>query len=244
MKDEVIPVLPKLMTQGGAITATGGGLWTWLGNNYQQVGTIGVLIGIGVGLAGLLMTHKSNRRREENQIRYHNQMLALHKKGIVGPKFNSQSGKAQVWLMSSLLLAASTVVTLEGYRTTGYYDPVGIPTTCFGHTETAEVGKTSTSEQCQNLLLADLQKFQSCVIDNVTHPLRNNELAAFTSFAYNVGCGAFKSSTLLKRANRADLVGACNELPRWVYATRAGQKIKLNGLVNRREAEKQLCLDQ
>ena len=63
--------------------------------------------------------------------------------------------------------------------------------------------------------------------------------AALGSFVYNVGAGNFQSSTLLRKAKAGDLVGACNELPRWVYAK--GQK--LNGLVRRREAERQLCLE-
>jgi lysozyme len=54
------------------------------------------------------------------------------------------------------------------------------------------------------------------------------------SFAYNVGTGAFSTSTLLKKvnANPNDLT-IRNEFARW---TRANGKI-VNGLVNRRKKE-------
>ncbi|EKN6093795.1 TPA: glycoside hydrolase family protein, partial [Yersinia enterocolitica] len=45
-------------------------------------------------------------------------------------------------------------------------------------------------------------------------------------------------STLLKKLNNNDLIGACNELQRWVYA--GGKRWK--GLVSRREIERELCL--
>jgi lysozyme len=54
------------------------------------------------------------------------------------------------------------------------------------------------------------------------------------SFAYNVGTGAFSTSTLLKKvnANPNDLT-IRNEFARWI---RANGKI-VNGLVNRRKKE-------
>lgn len=78
MKDEIAhaaPLLPKIMTQGGAVTTAGGGLWAWLGANYQQIGAIGVFVGAVVGIWGLWLTHKSNLRREEAQRSYHKEML-------------------------------------------------------------------------------------------------------------------------------------------------------------------------
>jgi lysozyme len=61
---------------------------------------------------------------------------------------------------------------------------------------------------------------------------------ALVSFTYNVGAGAFRTSTLLKKLNAGDTVGACNQLPRW---NKAGGKV-LPGLTRRRAAEQALCL--
>nr|WP_276554179.1 lysozyme [Cupriavidus gilardii] len=69
-------------------------------------------------------------------------------------------------------------------------------------------------------------------------PLTDGQRTAFVSFTYNVGRGAFCGSTLVRKLNAGDYVGACNELPRWVYA----KGVKLPGLVNRREQERALCL--
>jgi GH24 family phage-related lysozyme (muramidase) len=62
---------------------------------------------------------------------------------------------------------------------------------------------------------------------------------AFVSWTYNVGVGAACKSTLVRKANAGDLVGACNELPRWNKA--GGRTIK--GLTNRRISERAMCLD-
>lgn len=61
---------------------------------------------------------------------------------------------------------------------------------------------------------------------------------AAVSLTFNVGCGAVKHSTMFRKINRGDFAGACNELPKWVYA---GGK-KLRGLEIRREKERALCL--
>jgi len=64
------------------------------------------------------------------------------------------------------------------------------------------------------------------------------EWDAYVSWAYNVGAAAACKSTLVKKLNRSDYVGACNELLRW---NRAGGRV-LPGLVKRRKAERNMCL--
>jgi lysozyme len=64
------------------------------------------------------------------------------------------------------------------------------------------------------------------------------EQAAFTSFVYNLGRGAFNRSTMLKLLNAGKIVAACNELPKWKYAG----GVIVTGLSNRRETERQICL--
>ncbi|MDE3955691.1 glycoside hydrolase family protein, partial [Glaesserella parasuis] len=51
-------------------------------------------------------------------------------------------------------------------------------------------------------------------------------------------CGTVSKSTFFRKIKSGDYVGACNELPKWVYS---GGK-KLRGLEIRREKEKALCL--
>ena len=138
---------------------------------------------------------------------------------------------------ASVAAAMSVVAYFEGYRPVAYLDPVSIPTICYGHTATARIGQTKTQAECDELLEADLGEALEAVDRQLPNapPLTR---AAFGSFVYNVGAGAFNRSTLLRKARAGDWVGACNELPRWVYA--GGRQ--LPGLVARRQAERELCL--
>lgn len=140
-------------------------------------------------------------------------------------------------MAGSLAIAASVVGFFEGRSLVGYLDPVGIPTICYGHTATAAMGQTKTPEECEALLQQDLG-IALAAVDRALPELEPETRAALGSFVYNVGEGAFLSSTLLRKARSGDMAGACNELPRWVYA---GKK-RLNGLVRRRDAERELCL--
>lgn len=137
-----------------------------------------------------------------------------------------------------LAIALSAVAGFEGVRTTAYEDPVGIPTICFGYTHNVQMGDTATMSECKALLTDEVVDFGLKVSNSVKISLSKEEQAAYTSFAYNVGMGAFNKSTLLRKLNAGDRAGACNELPRWVYA----KGYKLPGLVARRDAERKLCL--
>lgn len=123
---------------------------------------------------------------------------------------------------------------LEGRRYTPYQDVAGVLTVCDGHTGPDIVkGKTYTDADCDRLLNTDLNVVQQGVDSLVQVPLREYERAALYSFAYNIGLTAFASSTLLKKLNAGDDLGAREELHRWVFA--AGKK--RTGLINRREIE-------
>lgn len=135
-------------------------------------------------------------------------------------------------------IAMPVTAHYEGVKTKSYLDPVGIATICYGETSGVELGQTKTLEECEEILAFRLGYFSYLVEQLLTESIPPETHAAFASFSYNVGIENFKSSTLLKKANAGDIIGACNELPRWVYA--GGKKFK--GLVRRREAEKELCL--
>lgn len=143
----------------------------------------------------------------------------------------------------ALAATAGLVASFEGFRTVAYLDPVGIPTACFGRTEGVQLGQRYSDAECEEYLFEEVVKFQRAVRQRVDVPLSTGQLAAFTSFTYNVGVRNFESSTLRRRLNAGDYQGACDELLRWRYATKAGVKVELPGLVRRREAERELCLE-
>lgn len=218
------------VTHGGASLTGAAAMWAWFGSNYQQIAAVCAIFGVAISLVGVWLNVRSNRRRVD--------ALESLEARVAKSFANKQAGKAKVMVLVSLFTAAAAVVGFEGYELIDYADPVGIPTACFGHTATAEIGKQRTDSECQSLLMIELAEYQGCVLSHSRPTLSTNQLAAFTSFTYNVGCSKFRSSTLLKKLNAGDVVGACNELPRWVYA----RGVKLNGLVRRREVERLLCL--
>jgi len=126
----------------------------------------------------------------------------------------------------------------EGMVLRGYADPIGVVTACAGHTRTAVLGRPYTPDECEGLLLEDLAEHAQGVLRCA--PVlegRTWQLAAAVSFTYNVGVGAFCSSTMARKFNTQDFAGACAELDRWV---RAGGQV-LPGLVKRRQVERDLC---
>lgn len=145
-----------------------------------------------------------------------------------------------------LALAASAVLAIavplgvffEGTVLVAEPDPIGIPTACHGHTLGIKNGMIFTPEQCKELLKEDLLHALSVVDSSVKGQLSIETRAALALFILNVGEGNFRKSTLLKKLNSGDIAGACNQLPRWVYA--GGKKFR--GLEIRREKERQLCL--
>ena len=74
-------------------------------------------------------------------------------------------------------------------------------------------------------------------------PINQNQLDSLTSFVYNVGIGAFRSSTLLRLLNSgAPKSEVAAQFDRWNKGTVRGQKVVLPGLVRRRSEEKALFL--
>ena len=138
---------------------------------------------------------------------------------------------------SSVALVIPLVVYYEGVVLRTYADPINKITACTGHTgPELRMGQRYTKEQCETMLYGDLLKHADA-LDCIKTPLADNQKAAFLSFAFNVGNGAFCKSTLARKANAGDLMGACAELSRWVIS--GGRE--LQGLANRRAAERQLC---
>lgn len=137
----------------------------------------------------------------------------------------------------SVALVVPLVMHFEGTVLRTYKDPIGILTSCTGHTgPELMAGQTWTQEQCNQQLYGDLVK-HAPALDCVKAPTTEGQRAAFLSFAFNVGEAKFCQSTLVRKANQGDMAGACAELSRW---TMAGGK-ELPGLVRRRAAERAMC---
>ncbi|MCU7781966.1 lysozyme [Lelliottia amnigena] len=127
---------------------------------------------------------------------------------------------------------------LEGRRYYAYQDVVGVWTVCDGHTGyDVRRGHRYTDKECDALLQTDLRGVASAIDPLIKVSIPEPTRAALYSFTYNVGSGAFASSTLLKKLNTGDVPAACKELKRWTYA--GGKQWK--GLITRREIEREVC---
>ncbi len=142
--------------------------------------------------------------------------------------------------------AVGLVGDAEGFYPVAYFCPAGVPTIGFGHTKgvaAADVGhKTITRAEADDLLRQDLAEAAAAVERLVTVNLSNEQFGALVSFTFNLGSGNLAKSTLLKKLNAGDYMGAANEFGVWVKATVGGVKKTLPGLVKRRKAEMTLFI--
>jgi len=133
----------------------------------------------------------------------------------------------------------------EGFKSEPYLCSAGVPTIGYGSTfykdgrKVRLIDKPISKEEATKLLeYVSETKFEKLVNSCVKVPLTQSQFDSLISFAYNVGDGNFKSSTLLKKVNNKDFIGASEEFAKWV---RANGKVS-NGLIRRREREQQLFL--
>jgi lysozyme len=145
--------------------------------------------------------------------------------------------KRSIVLVTAALISA--VTALEGVKYVPYEDIVNVWTVCAGYAGKDVVrNKVYTPAECNDLTTRELTAKGQAVLACTKVPISQNEYEAYTLFAYNVGTGAYCGSSLLKRLNAGDHVGACNGLMAWDMA--GGKHVE--GLRNRREYERRLCL--
>lgn len=132
----------------------------------------------------------------------------------------------------------------EGFSSKPYLCPAGVATIGYGSTRDTD-GKPITMQyppiteaQAKALMMSTLVTYEDAVNRYVKVPINQNQFDALVDFAYNAGAKNLLDSTLLKKLNDGDYDGASKEFSKWVYAGRT----KLNGLVRRREAERQLFI--
>lgn len=114
-----------------------------------------------------------------------------------------------------------------------YYCPAGVLTIGWGATGAGIYPWTRwTQEEADARLEVDARKFLAAT-KTLFPDATGGLLVALADFAYNLGIGRLKASTLRKKVLAGNLEAAKKQFRRWVFAN--GQK--MNGLVRRREAE-------
>lgn len=132
------------------------------------------------------------------------------------------------------------ICEFEGLKLKPYLCSAKIPTIGYGNTyypngkRVTLLDDTITKEYAFEIFKTIADKFAKRVDEMVTSEITQNQFNALVSFAYNVGTGAFATSTLLKKVNNnPNDVTIKNEFLKWV---RANKKV-IQGLVNRRNKE-------
>ena len=159
---------------------------------------------------------------------------------------------------------AYLVAPWESTKNQAYRDMVGIPTICAGYTIGVKMGDYKTDEECEEILAKELTHFNTQMKKSVKVPLPEHMEVAYTSLVWNIGVGAWNSSTLLKKLNNREYEEACKQILRWnkvtvpptqasVYQKRGEVCTQLSsgnfsctvkGLTNRREAEYKVCMGE
>ena len=137
------------------------------------------------------------------------------------------------------------IKTFEGLSLKPYLDAVNIPTIGWGNTFYENMKKVTlqdepiTEERANSLFnFLVTTNYVNVVNRLVIVDINQNQFDALVSFVYNLGSGNFEKSTLLKKVNQEDFIGASLEFEKW---NRASGKV-LSGLTKRRLAEKELFL--
>lgn len=136
-----------------------------------------------------------------------------------------------------IAVAMPLVMGWEGRRYDPYRDLAGILTVCDGETLNVQPRRYTLAE-CDAILRKSLVRHAEPILLCLPLDAPLKVKAAFVSFGYNVGVKAACGSGAAKRARAGDYAGACASLSSWVLVR--GKRIQ--GLVNRRAAERQLCL--
>ena len=104
----------------------------------------------------------------------------------------------------------------EGFSANAYLCPAKIPTIGYGNTFWENGRKVRIGEQISKSKALELlefvanKDFADKIFPLIKVQINQNQFDAMVSLAYNIGVGAFSKSTILKRVNAKDLLGAGN----------------------------------
>lgn len=149
-------------------------------------------------------------------------------------------------VISTMLVTSAAL--WEGDKRTPYKDIAGILTVCHGYTGSDIIkNKVYTKEECNALLKKELLVHAEGVLKCVNVPLTQYQFDAYVLFTYNVGVGAFCKSGVLRTLNAGKYTEACYRLANHAdgsYAWSYADGRYAQGLQNRRQYERKMCLGQ
>jgi len=137
------------------------------------------------------------------------------------------------------------IKTFEGFSSSPYLDPIGIPTIGFGSIWNDDGSSVTMSQpdlneaEAESYLRREVRHIEERIGRLIQSELTDNMFSSLCSFTYNIGTGALQRSTMRMKLNRGWYEAAAEEFPKW---RKAGGRV-LQGLVRRRIAERNLFED-
>ena len=114
-------------------------------------------------------------------------------------------------------LGLELIKEFEGFSANAYLCPAKIPTIGYGNTFYSDGRKVKLGEQISKTDALELlekivnKDFADKIFPALKVPVVQNQFDAMVSLAYNIGTGSFLKSTLLKKVNAGDFIGASEE---------------------------------
>lgn len=134
----------------------------------------------------------------------------------------------------------------EGCRAKAYQCIADVWTIGLGHASGVKQGDKATNEQVAQYFVKDVATAEKVVKKHITQTPSQAEYDMMVSFVFNLGAGNFQTSTLLRKFNQGDNLGACKQYPRWVYVNGKDCRIEESdcpGIPKRRDKEMNICLN-
>ena len=143
--------------------------------------------------------------------------------------------------------AETVIKEQEGLRLKAYRCSSGVPTIGYGHTRNVKMGDVIDKATAERYFVEDVEAVERLADkESFAKNLSQGQYDALVSFLFNVKYSSYQTSTLRKKLmNNVDDTTIPDEIHRWVYGTDpvTKKKIKLPGLVKRREWEAQMYED-
>lgn len=122
-------------------------------------------------------------------------------------------------IVAALTLSAAGfvgILTREGYTDRAVIPTIGdVPTVGFGTTQGVKMADRTDPVKAVNRALLDAKQYEGALKQCVTAPLTQEEYDLYVDLSYNIGSGAFCGSTIVKRLNGGDYLGACEAILMW-----------------------------
>ena len=145
-------------------------------------------------------------------------------------------------------LCLPVIKQFEGFRAKPYKDSAGIPTIGYGtirYPDGKAVKMTDpavTEKKAETYLRFEMSQKSAVLAPCLQRKATLHQAAAMLSLTYNIGSGAFKGSTVLRKFNLGDIPGSADAFLMWDKATVDGQLVVIPGLHKRRVQEREIFL--